>query len=116
MPADREEEVEDLFGRVEGVDADESDEDDEARYQAVAELFAACGRLASEPSDDGRRETVADWIHRSSGPPLLGMDEVDWFRISSHARSLAAAIEDGEDVDLIGREAGALHDMLRSVV
>ena len=116
VPADREEEVEDLFGRVEGVDADESDEDDEARYQAVAELFAACGRLASEPSDDGRRETVADWIHRSSGPPLLGMDEVDWFRISSHARSLAAAIEDGEDVDLIGREAGALHDMLRSVV
>ncbi len=116
VPADRESEVEDLFGRVEGVDVDGSDEDDEARYQAVAELFAACGRLASEPSDEGRRETVADWIHRSSGPPLLGMDEVDWFRISSHARTLATAIEDGQDIDLIGREAGALHDMLRSVV
>lgn len=116
VPADRETEVEDLFGRVAGVDADESEEDDEVRYQAVAELFAACSRLASEPSDQGRRDTVVEWIDRSAGPPLFGMDEVDWFRISSLARSLAGAIEAGDDPDLIGREAGALHDILRTVV
>ncbi len=116
VPADRESEVETLFGQVDGVDIGESDEEDELRYQAVAELFAACGRLASEPADINRRETVADWIHRASGPPLFGMDEVDWFRISSHARTLATAIEEGGDADLIGREAGALHDMLRSFV
>lgn len=116
VPAERESEVENLFGRVDGVDIGESDEEDELRYQAVAELFAACGRLASEPADNTRRDTVAGWIDRSAGPPLFGMDEVDWFRISSHARTLAAAIEEGEAADLVGREAAALHDMLRSVV
>lgn len=116
VPAERESEVETLFGQVGGVDVGESDEDDELRYQAVAELFAACGRLASEPADSNRRETVADWIQRAAGPPLFGMDEVDWFRISNHARILAAAIDEGGDAELIGREAGALHDMLRSLV
>lgn len=116
VPADRENEVEELFGQVRGVDVDEADEDDEVRYQAVAELFAACGRLGSEPADEARRDAVLDWIERSSGPPLLGMDEVDWFRISSHARTLQTAIETGEDLDLIAREAQALRQMLRALV
>lgn len=116
VPADREAQVEDLFGRVAGVDPGESDEDGETRYQAVAELFAACGRLASEPSDRSRRDAVMGWIERSAGPPLLGMDEVDWFRISSNARTLAGAIESGDDAELIGRQADTLHELLRSVV
>ncbi len=116
VPADRESEVEELFNQVEGVDPDEEEIGDEQRYQAVAELFAACRRLASEPADEQRQEIVLEWIHQSAGPPLLGMDDVDWFRISSHARTLEAAIEAGEDIDLISREADTLHDMLRAVV
>lgn len=116
VPASREDEVEDLFGRVGGVDSEESDEEYEARYQAVAELFAACGRLASEPSDDQRRQAVLGWISQSAGAPLFGMDELDWFRITTHFRTLEAAIEDGTDGDLIGREADTLHDLLRAVV
>ncbi len=116
VPADRESDVEELFNQVGGVDPDEEEADDESRYQAVAELFAACRRLASEPADEQRQEIVLDWIRQSAGPPLLGMDDVDWFRISSHARTLEAAIEEGQDVDLIAREADTLHDMLRAVV
>ncbi len=116
VPADRESVVETLFNQVDGVDPDGDDAGDEARYQAVAELFAACRRLASDPTDGQRQEVVLDWIRQSAGPPLLGMDDVDWLRISSHARTLEAAIEDGEDIDLISQEADTLHDMLRAVV
>ena len=83
---------------------------------AVAELFAASGRLASDPGDEQRSAAVLKWVHECQGPPLLGMDEVDWFRIMSRAKALAGAIEDGDDIDTVHSEATTLHDLLRSVV
>jgi hypothetical protein len=116
VPSDRESDVEALFPRIGGPDGTEDEEGAELRYQAVAELFAACGRLASEPADEQRAEAVLHWTHESEGPPLLGMDEVDWFRIMNKARILSGAISDGGDLDLIRDEATTLHDLLRAIV
>ncbi len=117
VPADREEEVEDLFAQVGRPLDDEGDDDGgEARYRAIAELFAASGRLASDPSDEQRAAAVVTWVHEAEGPPPLGMDEVHWLRIMSRAKALNEAIEDGMQVDLIGEEASALHGLLRTVV
>jgi len=109
-----EEAVEALFDRVGG--GEEDDDDGEARYQAVAELFAACGRLAGDPADEDRAAAVLQWAREAEGPPLLGMDEVDWFRIMSRLRSLVEAIEGEEDSGVVREGASAVQEMLRSVV
>lgn len=114
VPSDREDEVEAMFDQVAGAEG--GDGDDESRYQAVAELFAASGRLAGDPTDPTRRDTTREWIEAADGPPLLGMDEVDWFRIRSRARALAAAIDEDHDPDEVHEHATQLHDLLRSVV
>jgi hypothetical protein len=114
VDSDREAEVEQLFDLVGGSGDD--DDADEQRYEAVAELFAAAGRLAADPTDDTRRDATLRWIEESEGPPLLGMDEVDWFRIRNRARVLAAAIEGDRDPSDIYEQANQLHEMLRAVV
>lgn len=118
VPSSREDEVEALFDQVGGSEGDEEDDDaDERRYQAVAELFAACGRLSADPTDGGRQDNVLRWIDLSEGPALLGLNEVDWLRIRSRARALAAAIEEEEqEPNDIFEMANQLHDLLRSVV
>ncbi|HWE54466.1 MAG TPA: hypothetical protein VG435_03095 [Acidimicrobiales bacterium] len=116
VDSDRERDVEDLFDRVAGGGEDEDDDADERRYRAVAELFAACGRLTGDPTDDSRRDAVLEWIEQSEGAPLIGMDEVDWFRIRTRARALATAIEEEHSPEDIYDEADKLHDMLRAVV
>lgn len=115
VPSDREDDVEVLFDRVAGVGADD-DSDDEARYHAVAELFAATGRLASDPTDEARAGAVLDWFEQVEGPPLLGLDEVAWLRIMSRLRALANLIHDGGPVDRIAEDAHEVHEMLRQVV
>jgi hypothetical protein len=112
---DRESDTEELFDSVGGGGGEDDDESDEVRYGAVAELFAATGRLAGDPSDRGRRDAVLEWVHAVEGPPLLGMDEVVWFRIRSRARNLAESIGAG-GTSRISDEANDLHDLLRSVV
>jgi hypothetical protein len=115
VASDREDDAEALFDRIAGVGY-EDDDVDERRYQAVAELFAACGRLAGDPTDEVRRENVLRWVKESEGPPLLGMDEVDWFRIRTRAKALANSIETDHNADEVFDEANQLHDLLRSVV
>ena len=115
VDSEREAEVEQLFDLVGGSGAEDDDED-EHRYEAVAELFAAAGRLAADPTDDTRRDATMRWIEASEGPPLLGMDEVDWFRIRNRARLLAAAIDGDHDPGDVFEQANQLHEMLRAVV
>lgn len=115
VPSAREAEAEVLFDQVTGT-ADADDDDDEQRYSTVAELFAATGRLAGDPTDESRQDLVLQWIEASEGPPLFGMDEIEWFRIRSKARALAAAIEGEHDPNEIYEHANQLHDMLRKLV
>ena len=116
VPSAREAEAEALFDQVTGGGDDDGADDDEQRYQTVAELFAATGRLAGDPTDESRQDLVLNWIEASEGPPLFGMDEIEWFRIRSKARSLAAAIEGEHDPNEIYEHANQLHDMLRKLV
>ena len=48
---EHEDEVDGLFEQVHGV----VDEDDEARYHSIEELFGAVDRLANDPADEDRR-------------------------------------------------------------
>lgn len=116
VPADREDEVDGIFDQILGTDDD--DDADEDRYQALTELFAATGRLAADPTDLDRRDAARQWADRVGGAPLLGMDEIDWFRIMSKLRGLVAAMNDegGDDFETVGLLAGEMHELLRSVV
>lgn len=116
VPESKEDDVEALFEKVEGTGGPDDDDADENRYQAVAELFAACGRLAADPYDEERIGAVLEWVAEVEGPALLGMDEVDWLRIMKRAHSLVGAIEADDDTERVGEEASALHDLLRAVV
>jgi hypothetical protein len=117
VPAERESEVEALFGRVGSVsEEEEEDADGEERYHVIEEVFAASGRLAADPDNEQRMADVMEWVGQVQGPPPIGMDEVYWFRITSHARALAEAIEGEGDEDVISAEATALHELLRTVV
>ena len=116
VPSAREVEAEALFDQVAGGGDDGGADDDEQRYQTVAELFAASGRLAGDPTDESRQDLVLRWIEESEGPPLFGMDEIEWFRIRSKARALASAIEGEHDPNEIYEQANQLHDMLRKLV
>ena len=115
VPADREADVESLFSTV-GTPPEDDEDGGEARYHAIEELFAASGRLAGDPTDEERAAAVVMWVHEAQGPPPLGMDEVHWLRIMSHARTLTDAIGHGHDASEIGDEASALHGLLRTVV
>lgn len=118
VAADREADAESLFERVGGGEISEVGDFDaeEGRYQAVAELFAACGRLASDPMDSQKAAAVVEWAAQAHGPPLLGMDEVDWFHIMTRTRNLVSSIEADDDPVQVAVDAGSLHDLLRRVV
>jgi hypothetical protein len=117
VPAEREGEVESLFGRVGGVGGEDDDDDGgETRYRAIEELFAAADRLQGDPSDEVRATDVVARIKEAAGPPPIGFDEVYWFRIMTQARTLAESIESGRDEEVIAEEATALRDLLRTVV
>ena len=117
VPADQEEQVDEVFDQIVGGGEDDDDAD-ERRYQALTELFAATGRLAADPADRDRREATLDWASSIGGAPLLGMDEVDWFRIMSKLRTLVGAIDEDSDTDFetVAGLAEEMHELLRSVV
>jgi hypothetical protein len=111
---DDEAEVEALFDRV-GAPSDE-DDDDESRYRALEELFAAADRLAGDPGDEHRAEETVVRIEEAAGPVPFGLDDVQWFRIMTQARTLSESIRSGADEQAIGAEAAALRNLLRAVV
>ena len=118
VPADQEEKVDEVFDQIVGGSEDADDDADERRYQALTELFAATGRLAADPADRDRREATLDWASSVGGAPLLGMDEIDWFRIMSKLRTLVGAIDEDSDTDFetVAGLAEEMHELLRSVV
>ncbi len=114
VPAEREEDVDGIFEDIIGAAGD--DDTDEERYQALTELFASTGRLAADPADTDRQEAVREWASLVGGSPLLGMDEVDWFRIMSKLRALLAVLDLDGEFDSVGALAQEMHELLRTVV
>ncbi len=119
VPSDREAEVEALFEQVGSPSAegdDDDDDDGESRYRSLEELFAAADRLAGDPADEQRAADAVARVQEAAGPPPLGLDEVQWFRIMTQARTLSESIEAGCEEHVIAEEATALRDLLRAVV
>ena len=105
VPSDREAEVESLFEQVDAPSSPDDDEDDdgESRYRTIEELFAAADRLAGDPGDEQRAADTVVRIHEAAGPPPIGLDEVEWFRIMTQARTLSDSIEAGCEDHVIAR-------------
>ena len=119
VPSDRESEVEALFELVGSPPADsddDADDDGEARYRSLEELFASADRLAGDPGDEQRAADAVVRVREAAGPPPLGLDEVQWFRIMTQARTLSDSIEAGCEEHVIAEEAAALRNLLRAVV
>jgi hypothetical protein len=114
VPAAREDEVEALFDRIHGTQ--NTEEQDEAQYQEISELFAATSRLAGDPDDLARATEVLRTISAVDGSTPFGFDGLKWTAIRKRARLLADSIEGKAQPDVIRAEAGSLRDLLRELV
>ncbi|MHB1929981.1 MAG: hypothetical protein ACYCUG_11285 [Acidimicrobiales bacterium] len=113
VPAATEAAVEALFDRVEGVP---TDEDDEARYRALEELFAAADRFVNDPNNKSRAAEVVRAVTEADGPTPVGLDDAQWWTIRTRARTLADALEHGGNPEVAFGEATTLRDLLRALV
>ena len=109
---EHEDEVDGLFEQVHGA----VDEDDEARYHSIEELFGAVDRLANDPGDEDRRRALLETVGVVELPTPVGVDEGYWWRVRSQGHALVAAIEHGARNDEVSREAALLAEMLHEMV
>jgi hypothetical protein len=109
---EHEDEVDGLFEQVHGS----VDEDDEARYHSIEELFGAVGRLANDPGDEDRQRALLETVGVVELPTPVGVDDGYWWRVRSQGHALVAAIEHGSRKDEISREAALLAEMLHEMV
>ena len=109
---EHESEVESLFEQVHGL----ADEDDEARYRMIEELFGAVDRLANDPGSEERQRVFMASVGAVEQPTPVGVDDAFWWRVRSQGRALARAIEVGGRPDEVTRSAAVLAEMLHEMV
>jgi hypothetical protein len=109
---EHEEEVDGLFEQVHGA----VEEDDEARYHSIEELFGAVDRLANDPGDEDRQRALLEHVGVVELPTPVGVDDGYWWRVRSQGHALVAALEHGARNDEISREAALLAEMLHEMV
>ncbi|MGH9104952.1 MAG: hypothetical protein ACRDZX_03785, partial [Acidimicrobiales bacterium] len=109
---EHEREVDGLFEQVRGL----VDEDDEARYHRIEELFGAVDRLANDPSNEERQHAFLDAVGAVELPTPVGVDDTFWWRVRSQGHVLVGALEHDARVDEISREAALLAEMLHEMV
>jgi hypothetical protein len=114
VTSDREGDVEAVLDRIEAVD--DPDDDEEATYRALEELFAATDRLVGAPADVTRGKDVVRAVVVADGPTPVGLDDAQWWQIRQRARILADSIEHRAQTDVVLGEARTLRDLLRDLV
>jgi hypothetical protein len=107
-----EDEVDELFEQVHG----DLDEDDEARYRTIEELFGSVDRLANDPGDPERRLAFLEAVDAVEQPTPVGVDDAFWWRVRSQSHVVAAALEGDARNDEISKEAALLAEMLHGMV
>jgi hypothetical protein len=112
VASEHEAEVEALFGQVRGL----AEEDDEARYRAIEELFGSVDRLANDPGDEERQQAFLQAVGAVEQPTPVGVDDAFWWRVRSQGHAVRAAVEAGARLDEISREAALLAEMLHEMV
>jgi hypothetical protein len=109
---DHETEVDGLFEQVHGL----VEEDDEARYRSIEELFGSVDRLANDPTNEERQHAFLEAVGAVELPTPVGVDDAFWWRVRSQGHLLVAALEHEGRVDEISREAALLAEMLHEMV
>lgn len=109
---EHEAEVETLFGQVRGL----AEEDDEARYRSIEELFASVDRLANDPSNEERQQAFLHAVAAVEQPTPVGVDDAYWWRVRSQGHAIVAALEGEGRLDEVSREAALLAEMLHEMV
>jgi hypothetical protein len=109
---EHETEVESLFGQVRGL----ADEDDEARYRSIEELFGSVDRLANDPSNEERQRAFLQAVGAVEQPTPVGVDDAYWWRVRSQGHAIVAALEGDARLDEVSRQASLLAEMLHEMV
>jgi hypothetical protein len=109
---DHETEVDGLFEQVHGL----LEEDDEARYRSIEELFGSVDRLANDPTNEERRQAFLEAVAAVELPTPVGVDDSFWWRVRSQGHAVVAALENAGRADEISREAALLAEMLHEMV
>jgi hypothetical protein len=109
---EHETEVDGLFEQVHGL----VDEDDEARYHSIEELFGSVDRLANDPANLERREAFLEAVGAVELPTPVGVDDAFWWRVRSQGHAVVAALDNKSRDDEISREASLLAEMLHEMV
>lgn len=112
VAGEHEGEVEALFGQVRGL----AEEDDEARYRLIEELFGSVDRLANDPSNEERQQAFLQAVGAVEQPTPVGVDDAYWWRVRSQGHAVVAALEGDARVEEISRQAALLAEMLHEMV
>lgn len=109
---EHETEVDGLFEQVHGL----AEEDDEARYRSIEELFGSVDRLANDPSNEERQQAFLEAVGAVELPTPVGVDDAFWWRVRSQGHAVVGALENGARMDEVSREAALLAEMLHEMV
>ncbi len=109
---EHETEVDGLFEQVHGA----LDDDDEARYRSIEELFGAVDRLANDPGSEERRRAFLEAVGAVELPTPVGVDDTYWWRVRSQGHAVVAALDNQARNEEISREAALLAEMLHEMV
>ncbi len=105
-------EVDGLFEQVHGA----LDDDDEARYRSIEELFGSVDRLANDPGNEERRNAFLEAVGAVELPTPVGVDDSYWWRVRSQGHAVVAALDNQARNEEISREAALLAEMLHEMV
>jgi plasmid stabilization system protein ParE len=109
---DYETEVDGLFEQVHGL----LDDDDEARYRSIEELFGAVDRLANDPGNAERRAAFLGAVAAVELPTPVGVDDAYWWRVRSQGHVVVGALDNGARNEDVSRESALLAEMLHEMV
>jgi hypothetical protein len=109
---EHEAEVDGLFEQVHGA----LDDDDEARYRSIEELFGSVDRLANDPGNEERRHAFLEAVGAVELPTPVGVDDSYWWRVRSQGHVVVAALDNQARNEEISREAALLAEMLHEMV
>ncbi|HYA45351.1 MAG TPA: hypothetical protein VED59_07075, partial [Acidimicrobiales bacterium] len=92
------------------------EDDDEARYRTIEELFGSVDRLANDPADPERRRSFLEAVAAVEQPTPVGVDDAYWWRVRSQGHAVVAAIDADARDEEVSREAATLAEMLHEMV
>jgi hypothetical protein len=105
-------EVDGLFEQVHGL----LDDDDEARYRSIEELFGAVDRLANDPGSEERRAAFLGAVAAVELPTPVGVDDAYWWRVRSQGHVVVGALDNAARNEDVSRESALLAEMLHEMV